>query len=269
MVYRIPQIQNYFLNPMPNEPDSSAQNQLFKALQREPTLSERVTDQIEGLIIQSQLQPGDRLPPERELAQQFGVSRTVIREAIRTLSAKGMLEVQAGGGTVVSSPSAEAVAQSMNLYLRGSQPRIDYSKVHEIRYLLEVEIAGLAAKRRTNEDLARMEQILQEAAETGQTNREIFAKTDVAFHSALAQATHNDLFGLILDSLADIMFEIRLSGFNVPGTVASSLLNHRAIFEKVQAGDEEGAREAMRQHMIESVEIQRKALALQTGPEQL
>jgi len=240
------------------------QNPRFKAISREPTLSERVTAQIETLIVQSQLHPGDRLPPERELAEQFGVSRTVIREAIRTLSAKGLLEVQSGGGTIVCSPSVETVAQSMNLYLRGGQPQLDYGKIHEVRYLLEVEIAGLAAERRSAEDLARMEAILQEATAKGADNRDIFARTDVAFHAALAQATHNLLFGLILDSLADIMFEVRLSGFDVPGTVDSSLTYHRAIFEQVKAGNSEGARQAMREHMQESVEIQRKVIALQT-----
>lgn len=248
---------------MPDESAVPNQNPLFKAISREPTLSERVTAQIETLIVQSQLHPGDRLPPERELAEQFGVSRTVIREAIRTLSAKGLLEVQSGGGTIVCSPSVETVAQSMNLYLRGGQPQLDYGKIHEVRYLLEVEIAGLAAERRSTEDLARMEAILREATAKGADNRETFARTDVAFHAALAQATHNQLFGLILDSLADIMFEVRLSGFDVPGTVDSSLTYHRAIFEQVKAGNPEGARQAMREHMQESVEIQRKVIALQ------
>lgn len=248
---------------MPNEAASNNQDPRFKMLTREPTLSERVTTQIETLIVQSQLQPGDRLPPERELAEQFGVSRTVIREAIRSLSAKGLLEVQSGGGTIVCSPSAETVAQSMNLYLRGGQSQLDYGQIHEIRYLLEVEIAGLAAERHTAEDLAKMEAILQEAAEKAAGDREIFARTDVAFHAALARATANQLFGLILDSLADIMFEIRLSGFEVPGTLDSSLIHHRAIFEQVKAGEAEAARQAMREHMQESVEIQRKVLALQ------
>ena len=252
---------------MSNDSDSSSHNQLFKTVQREPTLSNRVADQLETLIVHSQLRPGDRLPPERELAQQFGVSRTVIREAVRALSAKGLLEVRSGSGTIVRSPTAETVAQSMNLFLRAGQANLDYGKIHEVRYLLEVEIAGLAAERRTTEDMAKMEKILHEAAENlDHENRDHFAKTDIAFHAALAQATHNELFSLILDSMADIMLEIRLSGFDVPGTPARALTHHQAILEQVQAGKPDEARQAMREHMIESVEIQRQALALKTEP---
>jgi len=247
---------------MSNDTESSDQS-LFKAIQREPTLSNRVTDQIESLIIENQLQPGNHLPSERELAQQFGVSRTVIREAIRALSAKGLLEVRSGHGTVVRSPTAEAVAQSMNLFLRAGQEPFDYSKVFEVRNLLEVEIAGLAAERRTAEDLEKMKTILSEAANNlAHENRHHFAKTDVTFHAALAQATHNELFSLLLESLADIMFEIRLTGFDVPNTPTRALADHREILEQIKGGNAEGARQVMREHMMRGSEIQRQAMTL-------
>src|SRR5689334_10607565 len=100
---------------------------LFKLVQREETLASRVTGQLETLIVQRHLQPGDRLPAERDLAQQFGVSRTVVREAVRALVAKSLLEVQPGSGTHIRSPSAQSVSQSMALFLRGGQPAVDYS----------------------------------------------------------------------------------------------------------------------------------------------
>ena len=248
---------------MSNDDDFSLPTELFKTLQRESTLSERVTSQIENLIIASHLQPGDHLPPERELARQFGVSRTVVREAIRALVAKSLLETRSGGGTVVRSPTAEAVAQSMSLFLRAGQPQLDYNKVLEVRRILEVEIAGLAAERRTAEDLKKMDEILQETAKA--EGRDHFAKNDVAFHAALAHATHNELFGLLLDSIADIMFKVRYLGFDVPDTIARAVKYHRAILEQIKAGDAEGARQAMREHLVESEDTQRRAMALHTG----
>ena len=243
--------------------ETSSSTELFKTLPRASTLSDRVTGQIENLIIENQLQPGDHLPPERELARQFGVSRTVVREAISALVAKSLLETKPGGGTLVRSPTAESVAQSMSLFLRGGQPELDMSKVVEVRRILEVEIAALAAERHTPEDLEAMEAILFEAA-NGQ-GRDHFAKTDVAFHAALARATHNELFGLLLDSVADIMFKVRYLGFDVPDAIARALIYHRAILEQVKAGDAEGARQAMHEHLIESEDTQRRALALRAA----
>jgi GntR family transcriptional repressor for pyruvate dehydrogenase complex len=249
---------------MPDNQQSSTPIDIFEAIERESTLSSRVTRQIEALIVDGRLKPGDRLPSERELADQLGVSRTVVREAVRALVAKSLLEVQAGSGTIVRRPSAESVAQSMTLFLRADQQYLDYDKVHEVRRVLEVEIAGLAAQRRNAEDLAEMEKVLREAAEI-ESDRKHFAKNDVAFHAALADATHNKLFGLLLDSIADIMYEVRYLGFDVPGTPARALTYHHAIFEQVRAGDPEGARQAMREHLIEAEETQRQALALQAG----
>lgn len=248
---------------MSNDDDFSLPTELFKTLQRDATLSERVTGQIENLIIASHLQPGDHLPPERELARQFGVSRTVVREAIHALVAKSLLETRSGGGTVVRSPTAEAVAQSMSLFLRAGQPQLDYNKVLEVRRILEVEIAGLAAERRTAEDLKKMDEILQEAAKA--EGRDHFAKNDVAFHAALAYATHNELFGLLLDSVADIMFKVRYLGFDVPDAITRAVKYHRAILKQVEAGNAEGARQAMREHLAESEDTQRRAMALHTG----
>jgi GntR family transcriptional repressor for pyruvate dehydrogenase complex len=241
----------------------NGQSQKFKTVQRDPSLAEKVTQQIESLIIADNLQIGDHLPPERELAQQFGVSRTVVRQAIHSLVAKGMLEASPRGGTVVRRPTASAVAQSLHLFLRSSQAHLDYSKVHEIRRLLEIEIAGLAARRRTEEDLARLAANLQEASENQTHENPIhFAQIDIAFHATLAQATHNELFELLLDSLAEIMIEVRCSGFAVPDTPARAVRMHQAIFEQVRLGDAQGAQQAMAEHLIEAEETQRQMLAL-------
>lgn len=238
---------------------------LFQAIERGSTLANRVTRQMEHLIVEGHLKPGDRLPAERELAQQFGVSRTVVREAVRALVAKGLLEVRPGSGTVVSSPTRDAVTQSMSLLLRTAQLEIDYDKVHEIRRILEVEIAALAAQRRTPQDLERMEEILREASEI-KGDRNCFAECDVAFHAALARATHNELFSVLLDSVVDIMLKVREMGFSVPGTPARAFGYHQAILEQIKAGDPDRARQAMREHLIESEDTMRRALTLLAHP---
>jgi GntR family transcriptional repressor for pyruvate dehydrogenase complex len=248
---------------MEPEQNLSNANELFKAIERAATLTTHVTDQIEQLIYEGHLQPGDRLPPERELARQFGVSRTVIREAMHALVAKSLLEVRAGSGTVVRSPSAGSVAQSMVMFLRAGQPEMEVEKVQEIRSVLEVANAGLAAQRRTAGDVAEMERILAEECQV--TDRDGFAECDVAFHAALAQATHNELFSLLLDSVGEIMLEWREFTYDVPDTPARAVAYHRAILEQVKAGDPEGARQAMRAHLAESEDTMRKALALHAG----
>lgn len=224
---------------------------MFKLIEREDTLASRVTEQVEVLILERSLKPGTRLPAERELANQFGVSRTVIREAVRALVAKGMLEVRQGSGMVVSTPTAQNVAQSMSLLLRGTGDGLEMQKVMEVRRLLEVEIAGVAAERRTAKDLETMKKILDEN-EGVFLERERFVAWDIAFHSALAAATHNELFSILLDSIAATMKKVRELGFNVARTPERALKYHRLILEKVGAGDADGARRAMEEHMSEA-----------------
>lgn len=240
--------------------DYSREQVTFRTIERGSTLVTRVTNEIERLILEGRLQPGDRLPPERDLAHQFGVSRTVIRETMHRLQAKSLLEARPGGGTVVRSPSAQSVAQSMTMLLRVGQLEFDYRKVLEIRLLLEVEVAGLAAERRTSADLEELEEILREAMEI-QDDRDAFAECDVEFHAALAGATHNELFSVILDSLTDIMLRMRQMAFDVPGMVQRSFKYHGAILEQVRAGDVEGARQAMRVHLVEAEDTMRTVWA--------
>lgn len=238
---------------------SDSPPELFGLLTREATLAERVTEQMKQLIVSGQLQAGDRMPPERELARQFGVSRTVVREAVRSLMAQGLVEVHAGSGSVVRNLSAGAVAESMALFLQVGRQGFDYGKLLEVRRLLEVEIAGLAAERRTVEDLAAMAAVLQETPHVG-GNCDGWLKNDMAFHALLAQATKNELFSLLLDSIADIMISVRRLSFDVVGASGRTLKCHSAILEQVERGDPVGARAAMRDHLVEAEATMRAAL---------
>lgn len=236
---------------------------MFKKIEREANLSDLVSRQIQDLIRERHLMPNDRLPAERDLAEQFGVSRTVVREAVRGLAAKGLLEVSPGrGGTIVRLPSAETMSEMMTLFLRGDERTLDYENLVEVRRVLEVAIAGFAAERRTVEDLQGMEHILKETLKVG-NDRDRYVKWDLAFHKALAQATHNRLFPLLLESVNELMVEVRQLAFRTLGAPVRSYRYHRAIFDQVKAGDADGAREAMRDHLVEAEQTLHKALAMQ------
>src|SRR3954464_7521810 len=130
---------------------------LFGTVNRERRLSDKVADMMLETILSDRLKVGDRLPSERELGEQFGVSRTVVREAVRALVTKGVIDVRSGSGLRVAAVDANAVSESMSLFLRGGT--LDFEKVHEVRTLLEVHIAGLAADRATTADLAGLREV--------------------------------------------------------------------------------------------------------------
>src|SRR5918998_4310045 len=240
--------------PVPPSP-ATDDSPVFPAIEREASLASRVTAHLERLILDSHLRPGDRLPSERHLAGQFAVSRTVIREAVRSLAARGLLEVRSGSGTVVGALPFDSAAESMGLLLNLgiTSGRIDLGKVMEVRRMLEVEIAGLAASHATAEDIASLVAILSEA-ESGVEDEETFVRTDVNFHAALARATHNELFLVLLASIGDVLVQLRRLGWRTPGAAARALAHHRKVLERVADGDINGAREAMNAHMDEARE---------------
>jgi GntR family transcriptional repressor for pyruvate dehydrogenase complex len=235
-------------------------DRLVSELTREATLAQRVELELERLIVGSHLGEGDRLPSERELATQFGVSRTVVREAIRALAAKHLVEVGVGRGTVVRVPSAESAAAPMKLLLRMQAGGADLEKVIEVRRVLEVEIAGLAAARRTERDVRELEAVL-DRADRHRADADAFIKEDVRFHARLAEATQNELFEMMLASLAEVMTEVRILGLRTPNTATRALGHHQRIFDAVVIGDPEAARAAMQAHMDEASETLRLAVA--------
>ena len=234
---------------------------LYNALPRRPKLSDLVVEQIEESISSGKLQPGERLPPERELAEQFKVSRTAIRESIRSLTAKGLLEVRAGSGAYVSVPGTKQVSESMSLILRLSTSKDLYAQVFQVRRLLEVEIAGLAAKWAKEDDIEMME----EAVRTMETecDQGVLAECDVDFHAALANASQNELYPILLDSVVDIMIEIRRMALMNPGARDEAMNSHRKILERVKNKDVEGARLEMLSHMKRGEEFMRNAIETQ------
>jgi len=222
---------------------------MFPRVEREPRLSDKVADLLLETIVARRLAPGERLPSERELGEQFGVSRTVIREAVRALAAKGVIDVRTGSGLRVAAVGSSNVSESMSLFLRGSST-LDYPKVHEVRAMLEVEVAGLAAVRATEDDVA----LMRETCERMESEEDVDPASvhDVEFHRAIARATHNELHLLLLDSIGDALIEIRRENL-AGGSRADAIASHREILERIAAHDPDGARAAMKEH-LENVE---------------
>jgi GntR family transcriptional repressor for pyruvate dehydrogenase complex len=206
-----------------------------------------VTDAILEMIASGQLKPGDALPPERELGNQFGVSRTVIREAVRALSAKGLLEVRSGSGVRIVAVDAETVSESMRHFVQGSM--MDYSRVDEVRRVLEVAAAGIAAERATEDDIARMDDtIVRFENECSDLEKSVLI--DLEFHRVVASATHNELFLVLHDSIGQMLVEVRRRNLSRGRPERRLVVEmHRRIRDAIAAHDPPGARQAMRDHL--------------------
>lgn len=228
----------------------------FAPVSRNPRLSDKVAEQLLESIKVNQLEPGHRLPSERELGEQFDVSRTVIREAVRSLAAKGVLVVRPGSGVHVATVDAATVSEQMSLFLRG-RGEIEYAKINEVRAALEIRTARLAAERATEDDLAELRERCDRMA--AMTDSETASVEDVEFHRAVAQATSNELFLVMLDSIGDILLEIRRVTLAMPGRIADGVAHHRVILERIAARDVDGADAAMRAHLADSYSAWRQA----------
>jgi GntR family transcriptional repressor for pyruvate dehydrogenase complex len=224
---------------------SDVSEALFVQVQRDRRLSDKVADMMLDTIVSRRLNVGDRLPSERELGEQLGVSRTVVREAVRALVAKGLIEVRSGSGLRVAAVDASMVSESMGLYMLGGQ--FDFGQVHEVRKMLEVHIAGVAADRANEEDVQGLEDACDRMeAALGDVDRA--AELDVEFHRLIADSTQNNLFLVLLDSIGNAQLEIRRSNIGA-GHGAETVRQHRAILSGIAAGDSNRARAAMSKHL--------------------
>jgi len=219
---------------------------MYQPIQSE-RLYERIVDQIERRIVAGDLKVGDQLPAERELAEQFTVSRTAVREAIKALREKGLVEIRLGRGTFVTNGAAGAVRHSLGLLLKVEN---GFAELVEVREILEPEIAALAATRITEENIAAMTEAV-ETMETALDNSEVFVEADLDFHLALAEATQNPVIPALMDSIIDLLREQRKQTGNVEGGLARGQYYHKRILEAVIKGDPQAARQEMQDHLLQ------------------
>jgi GntR family transcriptional repressor for pyruvate dehydrogenase complex len=229
----------------------------FRSVARAPNLADKVAEQLTEAIVGKRLKPGDRLPSERDLGEKFRVSRTVVREAVRSLAAKGLVRVTSGRGVEVNGMTSSNVAASMRLLVRGHEG-LDYGTVHEVRMALEVQTAGLAALRAGADELARL-RALCDSHERSLKEKDLAgaAEADFQFHRELTRAAGNELLLAMLDSISDVLREVRHQSMNRPHVSEDGLKAHRRILKCVSAGKPEAAREAMAAHLTEAERVWR------------
>ena len=216
-------------------------------LVRTSRLYEQIVHQIEESIVKGALKAGDQLPAERELAQRFGVSRTAVREAVKALREKGLVEAYSGRGTFITDGTTQAVRQSLDLMAKIGQPE-GSTHLAEVRAILEPEIAALAAARVQESELATMREAVTVMDRAGQ-DPEAYIEADLDFHLALAEGAANPLILSLLDSIVGLLREQRLRIFKVAGGPERGQIHHKRILEAVERRDSERARDAMRAHL--------------------
>ena len=230
---------------------------LFQTVGTKIRLVDRVVEAIRDVIVTGQLKPGMKLPAERELADELGVSRTVVREAVHILTAKGLLETRPGVGTLVREVSRDQIVEPLSLWLQTQEEGTTVQHLHQVRQILEVAISGLAAQQATETDVAELSRVLDEMEQERQSATD-FAASDSTFHRELARMTHNPLLIVLMDSIGDLMREVRFGVAQYPGLEQQVLPDHRRILVRIAAGDGEGARQAMRNHLEHAASIQKE-----------
>lgn len=213
-------------------------------------ISDEIVDQIKEALFDGKIRAGDRLPTERELAEQFSSSRTTVREALRTLEQEGVLQIKKGinGGIFVVEIDHKPVTKSIHTLLRLNRITID--DIAESRLMLEPGLARLAAQRATRQDLVEIERVIDAMHSTIEDD-ETPAEYDLMFHKLIARAAHNPL----LEMLAGSMLEVATKTITEihPGldTLRHVLQRHREVFEAISARDGDLAQKAMHGHIVD------------------
>ncbi len=209
-------------------------------------LSEQILGQFRELLASGRLGPGDRLPPERELARIFGVSRNSVREAIRALEEQGLVVSRRGDGTYLSDAESAPFEPSLAGAVRSRRKRL--ADILAFRRTLEPEVAALAAGNATEPELRRLAAVLAEQAESLEQGRDD-ADLDAEFHRLLARAARNGVFLSVFTAVQDVLVECRAESLRGPARRAASLAAHRRILGALEARSPEAARKAMRAHL--------------------
>lgn len=213
-------------------------------------VSAQIADQIRSSILSGEFSPGDKLPPERELAEMFGVSRPSVREALNILSSAGLVMSYQGGGTVVLSLVETSGGNALSELIRSEQERA--LDVIEVRKGMESWTAYYAAERALPEDVRRMEEIIG-GMERNLDGLKPSEDLDANLHIVIARATHNIVWLHLMQSLFDAMKEFQQTVWRAVYLTSEDhhLLfdHHRRIFQAIKAKDAEAAREAMIAHL--------------------
>jgi len=209
--------------------------------------AEQVVDQVRDLIASGELRPGDRLPAERELARQLGISRPSLRAGLRMLVAMGLLRARHGSGTYIADgpPALGSEQLSLLAELHG----FTFDQMFEARRVLEVQIAGLAAERASAENLATIADEVADMYAT-LTDPQQYLIHDIRFHRAIAAASENPILATIVEMVSAVMYDRRRETIGRAHDFKESIELHQRIYRAIRAHKPEEARAAMHEHLI-------------------
>jgi GntR family transcriptional repressor for pyruvate dehydrogenase complex len=207
-------------------------------------LYESVIEQIMNLIKNNELKPGDKLPPEREMAEKLSISRNSLREAFRVLESRGLIKSKPGGGRFIREIRENDHNNTENIIL--SLEKSSILELLEAREIFEVKIAEIAAQRATLEDI----EIIEEAL-----NKMNQKESDTEFHLAISGASHNFVFVNIMKLHLDLLKETREKTWQIPGRREKQYQEHRAIFQAIKEHNSKKAEEAILKHLRNIREI--------------
>lgn len=211
-------------------------------------LYEQIAASIRGRIVSGELHQGDRLPNERDIAVGYGVSRNVVREAIRALAKDGLVSVRQGSGTYVADGTSYALGDSFELALSIGGLAHNLAHLVEIRQIIEPTVAGLAAERAGPVEIAELRAEVA-AMEGAFEDVETFIAADHRFHVAIAKSTRNHLVPMILFPIVDVLNEQRKRLFFVEKSARSAQAFHHLILDAIERHDAAAAIDAMRGHL--------------------
>lgn len=236
---------------------------IFQNIGNKQTLSQKIERTIENAIREKKLTVGTKLPTEREMCESFGVSRTALREALRRLSARGLINIQKGSGMYVSEINIKDAINSLNLYYDLKFDKNLLKQFIEVRRYFEPEIAMLAARNRTEKNLKELQKNLKEFEECDSDNTQKEADIDNKFHLNITISTSNPIMQITMEPIYLLLPRMRNYIYaNIEGEKQNTLKSHHDLLKAITEKDEEMARDIMRAHLVRTQEIYDKYLDL-------
>jgi GntR family transcriptional regulator, transcriptional repressor for pyruvate dehydrogenase complex len=237
--------------------DRSSLPETLRLAPRQQPVAE-ITRTLLDYLLSGEIEKGAKIPPERQLAEALGVGRGSVREAIKSLSLLGLLDVRQGDGTYLSRSGSDLLPQVIEWGLLLGEQRI--FDLVEARAEIEVMVAGFAAQRANEESVARLRERLATLRDAGEDVAR-YVEADVALHLEIATLTENDIFISLVSSLRSLLGVWAKRVLEHAGETASSFAMHEPIVDAIARGDVEGSRQAMRAHMDRADRRLRDALA--------
>ena len=233
---------------------------------RREVLSSSLVKEIQHRISTQEFCPGDKLPPQDQLASMFGVSRTALREALKQLALMGLVEMKHGKGTFIGASTASQLLESLSpLLLMDKETTFE---LLEARLFIESALASLAAKKASPEDIGELGALVQGMRrDLGDGDIQAFSKKDLEFHLSIGNASKNRVLTKILQTIRDMLHQFITEALVlIPGMARSALNYHGRILEAIEKHDAESAEKHMRDHILHIEKSTRKYHKLKNHP---